>query len=169
MHCEIYAIPLYALWACRLYKYSSDMFYDWKFSDPGSALMTGMFSCILCFVCLKSIHICFFLGSRTFVIYPKSKYSSVMFYDLKLSEMVHPEQVLMTGIFSVFCVCFSCQKTIHIGFFNVEILLKSCILPEYSSSDNSHFSPSNLVLQLLRATKWCRNIFLIFPKSFQLN
>ena len=35
-----------------------------------------------------------------FVIYHKSKYSSVMFYDLKLSEMVHPGQVLMTGIFS---------------------------------------------------------------------
>ena len=46
---------------------------------------------------------------------------------------------------------------------------KSCISPEYFSCDNFHFSPSNLVLQLLRATKWCRNIFPIFPKKFHLN
>ena len=62
--------------------------------------MTGMFSCILCmFVCLKCFHICFFLGSRMFVIYHKSEYSSVMFYNLKLWEIVHPGQVLMTGMF----------------------------------------------------------------------
>ena len=32
-------------------KYTSDMFYDWNFLEmvhPASALMTGMFSCILC-------------------------------------------------------------------------------------------------------------------------
>ena len=49
---------------CYKSKYSSDMFYDWKFSEMvhlGSALMTGMFSCILCmFLCPISIHICFF-------------------------------------------------------------------------------------------------------------
>ena len=149
------------------------MFYDWKLSEmvhPGSTFMTGMFSCILCvFVCLKSIHICFSLGSRMFVIYHKSKYSSVMFYDLKLSEMVHPGQVLMTGMFPVFCICFSCQKSIHICFFHATIFWKSCISSEHFNCDNSHFSPSDLVLQLLRATKWCRNIFLIFSKNFHLN
>ena len=70
--------------------YSSDMFYDRKFSEmvhPGSTLMTGMF-CLL-----KGHPDMFSLGSRMFVIDHKSKYSSVMFYDLKLSEMVHPGQV----------------------------------------------------------------------------
>ncbi|KIK02491.1 hypothetical protein K443DRAFT_96802 [Laccaria amethystina LaAM-08-1] len=46
---------------------------------------------------------------------------------------------------------------------------KSCISPDYSNCDNSHFSSSNLVLQLLRATRQCRNIFLILKKKFGLN
>ena len=52
-----------------------------------------------------------------FVIYHKSKYSSVMFYDLKLSEMVHPGQVLMTGIFScILCMFFLPEEHSHIFF-----------------------------------------------------
>ena len=47
-----------------------------------------------------------------FVIYHKSKYSSVMFYDLKLSEMIHPGQGLMTGMFScILCMFFSMSKS----------------------------------------------------------
>ena len=42
---------------------------------------------------------------------------------------------------------------------------KSWISPEYSNCDNSHFSPSNFVLQPLRATRWCKNIFPIFSKK----
>ena len=46
-----------------------------------------------------------------FVIYYESKYSSDMFYDLKLSEMIHPGQVLMTGMFScILCMFFPCQN-----------------------------------------------------------
>ena len=46
---------------CDLYKskYSSDTLYDWKFSEmvhPRSALMIGMFSCILCIFCLPNQH-----------------------------------------------------------------------------------------------------------------
>ena len=52
----------------------------------------------VCFVCSKSIHICFFMGSRMFVIYYKSKYSSDMFYDWKFSEMVYSGSVLMLYI-----------------------------------------------------------------------
>ena len=74
-----------------------------------SGLMTGMFSCILWmfFFCLKSIQICFFLGSRMFVICYKSKYSSAMFYNWKFSEIVHPGSGLMTGMsFCVLCMFF---------------------------------------------------------------
>ena len=40
-------------------KYSSNMLYDWKFSEmvhPRSALMIGMFSCILCIFYLPNQH-----------------------------------------------------------------------------------------------------------------
>ena len=89
-----------------------------EMAHPGSTLMIGMFSCILWGFCLsKCFHICFFLGPRMFVIYYKSKYSSVMFYDSKLSEMVHPEQVLMTGKFScILCMFFLPEEHSHIFF-----------------------------------------------------
>ena len=92
-------------------KYSSDMFYDWKFSEmvhPGSALWLVCFLVFcVCFVCLKSIQICFFLRSRMSVIYYRSKYSSDMLYDWKFSEMVHPGTALMTGMFScILCMFF---------------------------------------------------------------
>ena len=67
--------------------------------------------------------------------------------------------------FPVFCVCFFCLKSNHICFYIWKSFCKSCISPEYYNCDNSHFSPSNLVLQLLRATRWCRNIFLILSKK----
>ena len=44
---------------CYKSKYSSDMFYDRKFSEmvhSGSAIMTGMFFCILCMFCLSKEH-----------------------------------------------------------------------------------------------------------------
>ncbi|KIJ89811.1 hypothetical protein K443DRAFT_117494 [Laccaria amethystina LaAM-08-1] len=59
-----------------------------------------------------------------FVICCKSKYSS---------DMVHPSSIYVFSISKFFC--------------------KSCISPEYSNCDNSQFSPSNIVLQLLRATR----------------
>ena len=114
------------------------------------------------FVCLKSIHICFFLGFRMFVIYYKSKYSSDMFYDWKFSEVVHCGSAIMTGISFV-------QRPSTYVFSLSKSFCKSCIPPEYTNCDNSHFSWSSFVLQLLRATRWCRNIFLIFSKKFHLN
>ena len=85
---------------------------------PGSALMTGMFSCILCMFCLpkEHPHMFFFLGSRMFVIYYKSKYSSDMFYDLKFSEMVHTGSALMTGMFS-HILCMFCLPKEHLHMF----------------------------------------------------
>ena len=103
---------------CYKSNYSSGMFYDWKFSEmvhPGSALMTGMFSHILCM---------FFLGSRMFVIYYKAKNTSDMFYDWNFLEMVHPASALMTGMFSCILYMFVCPKSIHICFFHIKILLK---------------------------------------------
>ena len=51
--------------------------------------------------------ICAILGSRMFVIYDKSKYSSDMLYDLNVSEMIHSRSVLMTGMFScILCIFF---------------------------------------------------------------
>ena len=107
----------------------------------------------VCFVCLKTIHIYCFLVSRMFVIYYKSKYSSGMFYDWNFPEKVHSGSVMMAFIFSVLCVCFFSLKSIHICLFHVKILLQKLHSPEYSICDNSHFSFSNLVLQLLRATR----------------
>ena len=123
----------------------------------------------VCFVCLKSIHICCFLVSRMFVIYYKSRYSSGMFYDWKFPEKVQSGSVMMACIFSVLCVCFACLKSIQICFFHVKILLQKLHSPEYSNCDNSYFSFSNLVLQLLWVTRQCRNIFPIFSKKFRLN
>ena len=73
--------------------------------------MTGMF-------CLTEEHPdMFFLGFRMFVIYHKSKYSSVMFYDLKLSEMVHPGQVLIASMFScILCMFFLPEEHSHMFF-----------------------------------------------------
>ena len=64
----------------------------------------------VCFVCPKSIQICFFLRSRMFVIYYKSKYSSDMFYEWNFSEMVHPGSALMAGVFSCLLCMFCCLK-----------------------------------------------------------
>ena len=71
----------------------------------------------VCFCCLKSIQMCFFLGSRMFVKKNyKSKYSSNMFYDWKFSEMVHPGWVLITGMFS--CIlCMVCLPKEHLHMF----------------------------------------------------
>ena len=71
----------------------------------------------VCFVCLKSIQICFFLGSRMFVICYKSKYSSVMFYEWRFLEMVHPGSALMTGMFSrILCMLFLSKEQPHMFF-----------------------------------------------------
>ena len=52
-----------------------------------------------------------------FMIYHRSKYSSAMFYDLKLSEMVHAGQVLMTGMFScILCMFFLAEEHSHMFF-----------------------------------------------------
>ena len=84
--------------------------------------------------------------------------------------MVHPGSALMTGMFSCILSMFCLSKEHpHMFFFISKSFCKSCISPEYSNSHNSHFSPSNLVLLLLRATRWCKNIFLIFSKKIHLN
>jgi len=78
---------------------------------------------LVCFVYQKSIHICFLLGPRIFVIYYKSKYSLDMFYDWKSSEMVHPRSALMTGMF--FCILYMFylpKEHLHM-FFHIKILL----------------------------------------------
>ena len=106
---------------CYKSKYSSDVFYHWKFSEmihPWSALVIVCFPvfCVCFFFCLKSIQICFFLGSRMFVICYKSKYSSDMFYDWKFSEMVHPKWGLITDMFS--CIlCMFCLPKEHPNMF----------------------------------------------------
>ena len=52
-----------------------------------------------------------------FVIYDKPRYSSVMFYNLKFSEMVHPGQVLMTDMFScILCMFFLPEEHSHMFF-----------------------------------------------------
>ena len=57
------------------------------------------------------------LGSRMFVIYDKSKYSSDMFYDLNLSEMIHSGSVLMIGMFScILCMIFLPKEHPHMFF-----------------------------------------------------
>ena len=96
-------------------------------------------------VCFPIFCVCFVLGSRMFVIYYKSKYTSDIFYDWKFLGIVYPGSALMTGIF--FCIlCIFCLSKEHPHmFFHIKIL-KSCILPEYFSCDKSHFSPSNLML-----------------------
>ena len=108
---------------------------------------------LVCFVCLKSIYICCFFVSKMFVIYDKFKYSSGMFYDWKFPETVQSGSVMMACIFYVWCVCFACLKRIHICFFLYQNPSPKAALTEYSNCDNSHFSFSNLVLQLLRATR----------------
>ena len=88
----------------------------WYIQDQHWWLPCFLVFCV-CFVCLKSIQICVFLGFRMFMIYHRSKYSSVMFYDLKLSEMVHPGQVLMTGMFScILCMFFLAEEHSHMFF-----------------------------------------------------
>ena len=115
------------------------MFYDWKISEmvhPGSALMTGMFFCILCMFlfCLKSIQICFFLGSRMFVICYKCKYSSDMFYDWKISEWYILDQHQWLVCFPVFCVyIFFCLKSIQICFVLGSRVFVICYKSKYSS------------------------------------
>jgi hypothetical protein len=94
---------IHAIFRSRLFviysksKYSSDMFYDWKFPEmvhPGLLWMTDMFSCVLCMF-LNEVYAIF--RSRMFVIYSKFKHSSDMFYAWKFSEMVHPGVLWMTG------------------------------------------------------------------------
>ena len=85
-------------------KYSSDMFYDWKFSEmvhPASALMTDMFSCILFMFFFSKEH------PDMFLIDYKYKYNSDMFYDWNFLETVYSGSVMMACIFSVFCACFA--------------------------------------------------------------
>ena len=66
----------------------------------------------VCFVCLKSIHICFLLASRMFMIYYTPKYRSDMFCHWKFLEMVHPVSALMTGMFSwILYMFFLCQNS----------------------------------------------------------
>ena len=164
-------------------------------------------------VCFPVFCVCFFLGSRIFVICYKSKYSLDMLCDWKFSEMITIDDwyVFLYSVyvfswdpgclwfvtnlniaqicfmiknsqkwyimdqqswlvcFSVFYVCFVCPKASIYVFSMSKSFCKSCISPEYTNCDNSHFSWSSFVLQLLRATRWCRNIFPIFSKKFHLN
>ena len=63
-------------------------------------------------VCFPIFFVCFVLGSRMFVIYYKSKYTSDMFCNLKFLEIVHPGSALMTGMFS--CIlCMFCLSKEH--------------------------------------------------------
>jgi hypothetical protein len=99
---------------CNKSKYTSGMFSDWKFSEmvhPGWAFMTVMFSYILCIFCVPEEHPnMFLLGFRMFVIYEKSKYSSDLFYDWKILEMIHPKTALVNGMFSCIPCTFFLQK-----------------------------------------------------------
>ena len=98
---------------CYKSKYSSDMFYDWKFSEmiSNDDWYVFLYSVYVVF-CLKSIQIYFLLESRMPVICYKSKYSSDMFYDWKFSEMVQSGSAIMTGMF--FCIlCMFCLSKEH--------------------------------------------------------
>ena len=67
--------------------------------------------------CFQMFEICAIFRSRMFVIYDKPKYSSDMFYDLKLSEMVHPGSVFMTGMISrILCMFFLPKEHPHMFF-----------------------------------------------------
>jgi hypothetical protein len=75
------------------------MFYDWKISemlDQHWWLVCFPVFC-LCFVCLKSIQICFFLGSRMFVIYYKSKYTVTHYKFCTTWKILYLPQVLGTS------------------------------------------------------------------------
>ena len=88
-----------------------------------------------------------------FVIYDKSKYSSDMFDDLNLSEMIHSGSVLMIGMFfCTLCMFFLPKEHPHMFF--------SCQNPSEKAAFHQNIpvvmiliSLSNIVLQLLRPTK----------------
>ena len=102
-------------------KYSSNMFYDWNFLEmvhPGSALMTDMFSYILCMFCLPKEHPnMFFLGIQNVCHLLQSKYSSDMFYNENCQKWYILDH-------HWWLVCFVCPKSIYICFFHTKILLQ---------------------------------------------
>jgi hypothetical protein len=150
-------------------KYSSDMFYNLKFSEmvhSGSDMMAGMLSVFcVCFACPKRLfwnpECLWFITSLNIAQICFMIEISQKWYILDLSWW------LLYFLCSVYVLL--AQRACTYVFSISKSFCKSCISPEYSNCDNSHFSLLNLVLQLLRAPRWCRNIFPTFSKKFRPN
>ena len=138
---------------CYKSKYSLDMLYDWKFSETISIDDWYVF--------LYSVYV-FSWDPECLWFVTNLNIAQICFIIKNSQKWYILNQHSWLVCFSVFYLCLVCSKSIHTCFFHIKILLQKLHSPEYSNCDNSYFSPSNLVLQLLRATRWYRTIFSIF-------
>ena len=129
---------------CYKSKSSLDMLYDWKFSE--------MISIDDWYVFLYSVYV--------FSWDPECLWFVT---NLNIAQICFMMEILRNGIFWIsnhdwYVLLYSMyvlfvQRASTYVFSMSKSFWKNCISPEYTNCDNSHFSWSSFVLQLLRATR----------------